>query len=244
MNRMQKIVWGSAVILFGILLALKQMNVFEFDFFFDGWWTLFIIVPSVIGLFKKEGRINNVIGLIIGVVLLLACWGVFSVQFLWKLWLPLVLVAVGLSIVFSSRKKETEEEEFPKVNEIKKDKRDNSNGFAAFSGVDYYADGEPFHGGELTAVFGGVKYDLRTAVLDPVTVISASAIFGGVEILLPKNAVVKIKSSCIFGGVDNKRKKASQPKNSVEEEVFFESGNDAPIVYVNAFAMFGGVEVK
>ena len=41
------ILWGVLIIALGALLALKAFLP-EFDIFFDGWWTLFIIVPCAI----------------------------------------------------------------------------------------------------------------------------------------------------------------------------------------------------
>lgn len=42
--------------------------------------------------------------------------------------------------------------------------------------------------------------------------INASCIFGGITIYVPDNVRVKVKSSSIFGGVDEKRKNNSDEK--------------------------------
>jgi predicted membrane protein len=101
-------------------------------------------------------------------------------------------------------------------------------GFAAFSGCDMNYDGEVFEGAELTAVFGGVKCDLRNAIIEKDCAIQVSAIFGGIDIFIPDNVNVKVSSNSIFGGVSN--------KTAVHQS--------APTIYVGGTCMFGGVEIK
>ena len=57
----------------------------------------------------------------------------------------------------------------------------------------------------LNAVFGGVKCDLREAKLSGDVVINATAVFGGIDIFIAEDVVVKIKSFPLFGGVSNNR---------------------------------------
>ena len=91
-------------------------------------------------------------------------------------------------------------------------------------------DGEKFTGADLTAVFGGLKCDLRNAIIDSDVVINASSTFGGIEIYVPSNVKIKIKSIPIFGGVENKA-------NTKTDE-------NSHIIYINSTAIFGGVEIK
>ena len=90
--------------------------------------------------------------------------------------------------------------------------------------------GEVFEGVELNAVFGGVKCDLRGAIIEKDCVIEANAVFGGIDIYLPENVNVKINSSSVFGGISDKRGAAK-----IE---------NAPTVYINGTCMFGGADVK
>ena len=170
----------------------------------------------------------------IGVALLLTQWNVISFEMIWKLWLPVLLVIIGVSVIFSSNKKADYSEEIEEVREADgdEDKSKKLNGFAAFSGTKYNAEGETFLGGELTAVFGGLDYDFRNSTFTGKTVLDVSAIFGGVDIYFPENVVVKVKPTAIFGGVGNKR---GAPETETDE---------TPVVYVNAIAMFGGVTIK
>ncbi|MGN0383208.1 MAG: LiaF domain-containing protein, partial [Eubacterium sp.] len=82
----------------------------------------------------------------------------------------------------------------------------------------------------LTAIFGGVKCDLRNAIIDSDVVINTSSTFGGIEIYVPSNVKVKIKSTPIFGGVSNKA-------NTKTDE-------NSHTIYINGIVVFGGVEIK
>ena len=63
---------------------------------------------------------------------------------------------------------------------------------------------EEFKGANLDAVFGSVVLDLQKAIIKEDPVIYTSSIFAGTTILVPNNVNVKVKSTSIFGGVNNK----------------------------------------
>ena len=71
MKKIGNILWGIVFIALGIIIALNTLGVAKINVFFDGWWTLFIIIPCFIGLFKEREKTGNIIGLLIGIVLLL-----------------------------------------------------------------------------------------------------------------------------------------------------------------------------
>ena len=70
MNKTGKIVSGIALLLFGIGWTLELTNVIEFSY--EGWWTLFIIIPCLIGLFTQKDKSAPLIGIGTGVLLLLS----------------------------------------------------------------------------------------------------------------------------------------------------------------------------
>ena len=100
--------------------------------------------------------------------------------------------------------------------------------FSAFSGDNVSFAGEFFEGAELTAVFGGIKCDLRGAIINDDCAISYTAVFGGIDIIVPEGVNVKVNSTSIFGGASNKTSKTP----------------NAPTLYVSGLCMFGGVDVK
>lgn len=225
MKKFSGIIWGLVLIAAGVIFALNAMNITDVDVFFDGWWTLFIIVPCGVGLFTEREKTGNIIGIAIGVFLLLCCQGILNFSVLWKLLVPAIIIIIGLKMVFGGLFGNKANEIITK---LKEDGNDPKIGCATFSGCNLNYDGEVFEGAELSATFGGVKCDLRNAIIDKDCAISATAIFGGIDILVPDSINVKVSSNSIFGGVSN--------KTSVIK--------DAPTVYVSGLCMFGGIEIK
>ncbi len=225
MKKINKVVWGIVLTAAGVLFALNALDITDIDVFFDGWWTLFIIVPCTVGLFTEREKTGNIIGVLIGVFLLLCCRDILSFSMLWKLLFPTIIVVIGLKMIFTGLFRNKANEIIAK---IKQNGGEAKSGCAVFSGCTLNYDGEAFEGAELTAVFGGVKCDLRNAVIEKDCAIQATAVFGSIDILVPEHVNVKVTSNSIFGGVSN--------KTAVRK--------DAPTVYVNGNCMFGGIEIK
>jgi len=118
---------------------------------------------------------------------------------IFKLAMPAIFVIIGLSMIFNEAIKGKISK---KIKEVSADGLENIT--ATFAGQNVNKDKEDFKGANLDAVFGGVKLDLRGANIDKEAVIKASSIFGGIEIFVPTNVNVKVKSTPIFGGVSNK----------------------------------------
>ncbi|MGN1347425.1 MAG: LiaF transmembrane domain-containing protein [Acutalibacteraceae bacterium] len=227
MKKITKILWGLALVSVGVVFALNAFGVTDIELFFDGWWTLFIIVPCFIGIFSDRDKTGNIIGVIIGVFLLLCCQDVLSFDLLWKLSIPLIIVIIGLKLVFGA----LFGDKAIKILESSKQSGEHiKTGCATFSGQNLNFDGEQFNGAELSAVFGGLKCDLRNAVINKDCAVTATAVFGGIDILVPDNVNVKVNSNSVFGGVTDKNHHPTV--------------QGAATIYINATCMFGGVEIK
>lgn len=85
-------------------------------------------------------------------------------------------------------------------------------------------------GANLDAIFGSANLNLKGAIIKKDQIINANAIFGGIEIIVPDNVNIKVKSTPIFGGTSNKVKT--------------QFNENLPTIYINSLAMFGGVEIK
>lgn len=225
MKRINSIVWGLVLLAVSAVLVLNALEITNVNIFFDGWWTLFIIVPSFVGLFNDRDKTGNIIGLLIGTFLLLACQNIIDFDILWKLAVPAVIAVIGIKLVFGGVRGNN-----GAVKCIEANGDSMKTAFAAFSGQDIKFDNEVFRGAEITAVFGGIKLDLRNAVFESDTVINVCCVFGGADVLLPDCVNVKINSNSLFGGIDNKK------HNNMTENQY--------TVYLNGTCIFGGVDVK
>ena len=191
MNQKTKgILWGIAIIAVGILWGLNKSNIIDFTIFFDGWWTLFIIIPSIVGLFKSRDKTASAIFLAIGIFLLI--------------------------------------NEPPQFKEAIVNP--NYQEYSATFAEQKYVFDQQFLGGKFSAAFGSINIDLSRAYIQPGTLIDARANFGGVEITVPQNIRVVIKSHGFFGGTSDKSNK----------NLPF----DAPTLYVDSSCLFGGVNIK
>ena len=100
MKKFGNILWGIVLIVLGLIIALNALGITSINIFFDGWWTLIIIIPSFIGLFKNTNKMWSFIWLVVGIVLLLCSQGVLSFAIIGKLIFPFILIMIGISIIF------------------------------------------------------------------------------------------------------------------------------------------------
>lgn len=221
-KRISSTLWGLIFIVVGIGIAGDIAGAWDISMFFDGWWTLFLIIPGLFGMIEHGLRIGNSIMLVLGLALLACCRGYLPWELLYQLLVPTVIILIGLVMVVknlfhlgSGRVKVP--------NSMRKEE------LVVFSGKNLVVT-EDFYGIDADAVFGGLTIDLRQAKISEDISIDAMAVFGGVDILLPEYVTAKLSDISLFGGCSNNKG--------------YRKGTGGPIVYVNAIALFGGVEVK
>lgn len=224
MKKYKNIVYGIMLILLGIIIALISLDIIHTNLFFKGWWTLVIIIPSIIGLLFDDDKLGNIISLIIGILLLLGVRNIIDYKILLKLFVPILLVTVGLSLILKNILESKKTLQIKELNKVKDNTKDI---FATLSNENKKIIGE-FKGISIDAVFSNVELDLREAEIKKDQVINVSTIFSGVTILTNNNIKVIVKSDSLFGGVSN----------HIEEK------DEAKAIYINASCLFGGVEIK
>ena len=223
MDKINRILWGLVFIVLGVIIALNVFNIIDFNIFFRGWWTLFIIVPCFIGLFDNtnESKVGNIVGLVIGVLLLLMCNNLIRFDIIIKLFIPAIFVIIGLYLILGSSINSKVKK---KINSTNKDNLESI--VATFS--EKSEKPNKFNGAKVDAIFGSVYLDLSESSIKNESVIVATGIFGSVNIKVPEDVQVIIKSTPIFGGVSNKSK----------------GKNEKKIIYIEAYAVFGSVDIK
>ena len=211
-------IWGFALILVGLLYLGSNLELWDFNLFFDGWWTLFIIVPSVAGLFKNDEIMPSILGIIIGILLLMAAQSYITWLMVGQIFIPFVIICIGVSLLIK-----------PSFKFLRK-KGKSSEYIGIFGGCDEKIT-EKFSGASCVAIFGGVSLDLREAKITEDVVIDVVSIFGGSELILPKGINVKTSGVSIFGGTDNIYKEAKPDKKQ-------------PTIHINHVTIFGGTELR
>lgn len=223
MKKTNNILWGIVLIIIGTIIGLNSLEITNINIFFDGWWTLFIIVPSFIDLMTRESKTGAIVGLVIGTFLFLACQDILDFTLVLKLIVPISIIVIGLSFIFKDTLNKKIKEEIKKI-----DQKDKKEYYSTFSNQKINIE-DNFENTEINAIFGGMTLDLTNAKITKDIIIEANAIFGGITIYTPKNVNVKVSSTPIFGGVSNEIKKQT---------------NNEITIFIKANAIFGGVEIK
>jgi hypothetical protein len=190
----------------------------------DHWWPTLIIA---IGLFQIAERSRALLGPVLvmgaGTLLLLATTDVLEGDVWGYVW-PTALIVLGITAIAR----------WAGAGPLPQRAGDDvvvASGI--FGGPTIANASQAFRGASLTAVFGGVTLDLRQArpAADGAR-ITATAVFGGIDILVPHGWRIATKGTPVFGGVDDKTDRSA------------ELPADAPVLQIDAFVVFGGVEVK
>ena len=100
----------------------------------------------------------------------------------------------------------------------------------SFGGDFYQCDGDVLRDASIEVFMGGVKLDLRKAILEQDVNIDIRTFMGGVEILFPDNVNLQVNSQSFIGGVDK--------KGVVNKPDYLHT------IYVSAHNFMGGVSVK
>lgn len=218
-EKWKKIFLAITLIVLGIIVGLNSLEITSINIFFDGWWTLIIIIPSLIGVIDDKDT-GSLVMLLVGILLLLNARGIFVLNVLWKLIIPIILVFMGINVlrndVFSKSAK--------KIENVNKKAVYN----ASFSTKNNVVK-EDVEALSVEAIFGENTIDLRNIEIKEDIYIKALAMFGEVKIITPKDQSVKLNANKFFGSVQNNN------KNIVDE--------NKKIININASAIFGEVDI-
>lgn len=243
---------GIILIIIGLFLLLNKMDFFHYDFTYHIFKlpTIFIIVGVII-LINNYKKITGYVFLAIG-----SLWHIadnYNLSF-WDMVLdywPVVFLIIGLNILFQRDKKasdyETLKKDYNHNNEKSKagctngenmcyseSNDDFINSTVVFSGSKIVSNSTNFQGGKLTTIFGGTEINLiHTKTNAKYLILETTTMFGGCEIMVPKEWNVIVKVTPIFGGVDDKKFGYLIPNQ-----------DEAPTLEIKGLVAFGGCEVK
>ena len=215
-----QVVLGALVVVVGVVLLTETTGYADVDVFWTYVPSLFILLG--VYAFVASGY-RNVIGplIIVGVA---GAWQLVTLEYFTadevvQFW-PLLIVLLGLSIILGQYRSRAKSVEGTYVSAL-----------GIFGGSEKRASGA-FTGADLTALFGGASLDLRDADPEDRPVhVSTTALFGGVEIVAPREWNVQLDVLPIFGGASDDRARSENEHEDVD-------------LVVTGFAAFGGVAIE
>ncbi|MEV8438748.1 LiaF domain-containing protein [Actinosynnema sp. NPDC051121] len=208
---------GFVLVSLGLLGILDAAGVSDAGELLSSWWPVAVIGLGVAAvLSQRHLSLGPGVIVAIGLVMLVDEQEWTTGDVLW----PALFVAVGVAVLAGLRRHRTiahEETGAP---------------VALFGGTKVRNRAEHLTHSSVSAVFGGATLDLREAHIDQEADVDAFALFGGVDVLVPRGWRVSLGGLPIFGGYDdNTEHNGTLPP-------------DAPVLRVNATALFGGVDVR
>ena len=212
---------GGIVVLIGVLLLLDSTGLVDTSTLVQYVPSLFVLV-GLYALFVSDFR--NIVGPIIVITVALA-WqlavlDVVTGADLVSFW-PVLVILFGLSILLGRIRTSPERIDAGWID-----------GIAVFGGQDQRSTAKAFSGGDVSAVFGGYELDLRDAdIPERPAQISTMALFGGVDIIVPREWRVQLDVLPVFGAASDDRPRRDEEHEEVD-------------LVVTGFAAFGGVTVS
>jgi predicted membrane protein len=222
MNNPGRLLLGIGLLVVGTLFLLDLGDYVSAGSIIRTWWPLAVVAFGLTALIgPSRSRIGGTVVTVAGVILLGASLDLLPVS-PGELILPLILISVGLGLLLVRSGVATSG-----------DSKNHINGFAMFGGQNVIPRAEGFTGGTLTAVFGGVDLDLRSATLAPDGAgIETFTAFGSITIIVPRGWRVTVSGMPLFGAFEDNIDRSVEPVPG------------SPHLVVSGVVVFGGTEVK
>lgn len=219
-----RLLLGLTIVALGVLFLLDRAGALDANEAIDRWWPLLVVAAGVLTLAERPPSVlRGTVLTAAGVVLLLFTTDVIDENGWDYVW-PAALIVAGIAVLVrwhgSAIPAGGRQEDVVRST-------------AVFGGPKLACSSQQFMGAWLTAIFGGITLDLRDARPAPEGAsINATVAFGGIDVLVPKGWRVSIRSTPIFGGVEDKTDHGAP------------LADDAPELHIDAVTVFGGVDIK
>ena len=216
---------GLLLVAAGLGFAGDVLDLWHFDLFFRGWWTLFIIVPCLLSILDHGFEVGNTVGLAFGILLFLSAQNLIEWWRMLRLLFPLLLVILGLSILLRPHRSREEAEAVRQAETAYLPE------LSAIFRTENRRIANPITGGaSLTAAFGTLIIDLRDATIQQDIVVRTTAVFGSIHLLLPSDVILKADHLSLFGSFRDQMPPAEE--------------GGRPVIYLSGTSVFGSTEVR
>lgn len=182
---------GLLFLIGGICVLGQQLGFWDVSIFFPGWWTLFLILPSLFSMFENGIHFGNTAGLVIGAYLLIDANGWISFHLTWGSIAALICILLGLKMMLPerehrhSRRNETSSTSNIHANVLFGTRRINSSDF--INSID------------AQCLFGTLIIDLREADVRNMEFLYLNCVFGKIDLIVPEEMNYVIKRDTALG---------------------------------------------
>lgn len=220
-NEVKQRYWaGIVLVVIGLVFLLRNLHLLPLPSVFFSWKVLLIVIGVVgISLGRREGFVPLMIGALFIFIYDILGLHYFSFRDLW----PLALVLVGIAILMRQRSSKNIQSNSSEID-----------GIAMFSGVEKQVTSDQFEGGKVTAIFGGIELDLRSATLSSKNnVVDMLTLFGGTEFRIPADWTINMSQlTVLFGAFEDKRNVVNTPTDPNK------------VLYIKGLILLGGGEIS
>ena len=215
-----RITIGIIIIIIGIGMLLDRISGWSFWGAIGDWWPIILVIIGLVNITKSQSSITfGIIMIFIGSLLLSSNLDLIPLKF-WDMFWPLLLILLGIALL--TRYQISRRSKF-------KDKIDI---FTIFGSAEEHITTDEFTGGNIFTVFGGCDIDLSESMLNIEGAnLELSAVFGGIQVIVPTDWKIKTKGIPLFGGMSN------NTEASIEKDAL------SPVLNINYTVIFGGVEI-
>ena len=209
---------GSIVLLLGVAALLGSLNLINFGELWSTWWPSLLIIGGVLlFIHNRKDYLWPLILVVVGVLWQSDMLFENIEVNIWQIFWPLVLIAIGWSILVNrtgSRATTSNDESVS----------------AILGGTETKNTDKDYRGSRVTTIMGGSVIDLRHAHIKKEATIEIFALMGGIELRIPEGWTVKTSVLPVLGGVEDKSVRALK--------------DGAPVLNVVGNVILGGVEIK
>jgi predicted membrane protein len=182
---------GAILIGMGTLFLLDHMGIINANAIWN-YWPLILILVGLGKVISEGKRVPGFVLILVGAFFLLQHLGYR--MFTWDTMWPAILIFAGIAMIWGRF-------DVPKLTPERNASEKTVQAIALFGGVERRIHTSNLTGGSITAMFGGVEMDFRSADIEgEEAIIFLDAMFGGIELVVPDRWAIVWEGQNIFGG--------------------------------------------